>query len=348
MSINLREILAEEEKIGSSYLTGRALESLVALLIILAISIVGLDAIISHEAFAAFLLLCAALSAISPALAFMAYRQSHVKPVAFNLRLFLALSLVAAYAVAAITLLAQVAADCIGSRSASSWPSASRLPTPGYCSWKFFGSGSGMDAPLDPRERPTPRLVSDFRRLLFSAAIGAVCTVVAEGLYLAISGRALSVEVIVVAIYIFSSLSSLAYFITTFAVFQDADHDTLAGWLAGTAPTGRMSKVQATFAGTGPNIPAQWSGLAIGSVAVLVFSPDLLRQPWVIALSAAVVTTSWLVTLVSYAVHYARVAATVAASRFPVIKAWSSGIASTSRPRCRPLSHLQTSPSRRP
>ena len=174
-----------------------------------------------------------------------------------------------------------------------------------------------MDAPLDPRERPTPRLVSDFRRLLFSAAIGAVCTVVAEGLYVAISGRALSVEVIVVAIYIFSSLSSLAYFITTFAVFQDADHDTLAGWLAGTAPTGRMSKVQASFAGTGPNIPAQWSGLAIGSVAVLVFSPDLLRQPWVLALSAAVVTTSWLVTVVSYSVHYARVAATVGGLTFP-------------------------------
>src|SRR5271156_7001461 len=68
VSINLREILAEEKKIGSSYLTGRALESLVALLVVLAISIVGLDAFISHEAFAAFLLLCAALSAVSPAL----------------------------------------------------------------------------------------------------------------------------------------------------------------------------------------------------------------------------------------------------------------------------------------
>jgi hypothetical protein len=107
VSINLREILAEEKKIGSTYLTGRALESLVALLVILAISIVGLDAFIGHQAFAAFLLLCAALSAVSPWLAFRAYRQSHVKPVAFNLRLFLALLLVAAYAVAGITLLAQ-------------------------------------------------------------------------------------------------------------------------------------------------------------------------------------------------------------------------------------------------
>jgi hypothetical protein len=40
VSINLRDILAEEKKIGSSYLTGRALESLVALLIVLGISLV--------------------------------------------------------------------------------------------------------------------------------------------------------------------------------------------------------------------------------------------------------------------------------------------------------------------
>ncbi len=107
VSINLREILAAEAKTGSTYLTGRALESLVALLVILAISIVGLDASISREVFAAFLLVCAAGSAISPALSFRAYRRSHVKPVYFNLRLVLALSLVAGYALVGITLLAQ-------------------------------------------------------------------------------------------------------------------------------------------------------------------------------------------------------------------------------------------------
>lgn len=178
-----------------------------------------------------------------------------------------------------------------------------------------------MNQLSEPRQTPTPRLVSDFQRLLFSAVIGAGSTILAEGLYLGISGRSPSAEVVVVAAYIFSSLSSLAYFITTFAVFQDADAGTLARWLSGTAPTGRMSKVQATFAGTGPNIPAQWSGLAIGSVAVLVFSPHLLKQPWVVALSAAVVTTSWLVTVVSYAVHYARLVATEGGLTFPGDKA---------------------------
>lgn len=112
-----------------------------------------------------------------------------------------------------------------------------------------------MNALPDPGQARTPRLVPDFQRLLFSAAIGAASTVVAEGLYLGISGTGLSVEAVAAAAYIYSSLSFLAYFITTFAVFQDADPGTLARWLAGTASTGRLSKIQASFAGTGPTIP---------------------------------------------------------------------------------------------
>jgi hypothetical protein len=107
VSINLAAILATEEKVGSTYLTGRALESLVALLIILAISIVGLDPSLGRFAFAVCLLLCAVVSAVSPARAVTAYRQTGVKPVAFNLRLLLASVLVAAYAACAVTLLAR-------------------------------------------------------------------------------------------------------------------------------------------------------------------------------------------------------------------------------------------------
>jgi hypothetical protein len=107
VSINLGEILAQEKKIGSSYLTGRALESLAALLVVLGISLVGLEPSIGRVAFAAFLLLSAAGSAVSPVRSTSAYRSSGVKPVAFNLRLFLALLLVAAYAVAGATLLAR-------------------------------------------------------------------------------------------------------------------------------------------------------------------------------------------------------------------------------------------------
>jgi hypothetical protein len=107
VSINLREILAEEKKVGSSYLTGRALESLAALLVILGISVVGLDPFISRPVFATVLILFAAGSAISPVRSVQAYRRSRIKPVGFDLRLLLASSLVAVYTVAGITLVAQ-------------------------------------------------------------------------------------------------------------------------------------------------------------------------------------------------------------------------------------------------
>ena len=106
VSINLGEIFAEEKKVGSSYLTGRALESLVALLIVLGISLVGLDPSISRAVFAAVLLFCAASSAVSPFRATSTYRTSHIKPTAYNLRLSLSLLLVATYAVSGATLLA--------------------------------------------------------------------------------------------------------------------------------------------------------------------------------------------------------------------------------------------------
>jgi hypothetical protein len=107
VSINLRDIFALEKKIGSTYLTGRALESLVALLIVLAISLVGLDPGISRALFAGFLLFCAAGSVVSPIRATLAQRSSHVKPTAYNLRRFLSLLLVAVYSVTGATLLAQ-------------------------------------------------------------------------------------------------------------------------------------------------------------------------------------------------------------------------------------------------
>jgi hypothetical protein len=107
VSINLGSILAMEKKLGSTSLTGRALESLVALLIILAISIVGLDPSISRAAFAVVLAVCAAVSGVSPTRAVTARRRSGVTPEAFRSRLFLALLLVGAYAASAATLLAQ-------------------------------------------------------------------------------------------------------------------------------------------------------------------------------------------------------------------------------------------------
>jgi hypothetical protein len=107
VSLNLRDILAEEKKIGSSYLTGRAQESLYALLVVLGISLIGLDPSLSRVVFAVLLLVCAAGSGVSPYLAWAAYRSSGVKPIAFNLRRVLACSLIVVYAIAGITLIAR-------------------------------------------------------------------------------------------------------------------------------------------------------------------------------------------------------------------------------------------------
>jgi hypothetical protein len=106
VSINLREILEVEKKEGSTYLTGRALESLAALLVVLGVSLVGLDAAIGRTAFAVSLLVFAAGSAVAPILAVRGSVRSEGTPIAHGLRLFMALSLVALYMVAGITLLA--------------------------------------------------------------------------------------------------------------------------------------------------------------------------------------------------------------------------------------------------
>jgi len=126
-----------------------------------------------------------------------------------------------------------------------------------------------------------------------------------------------SAVAIFVALFIFSATTSLAYFLTTFAIFHNADADALARLVAATAPTGRLSRLQAEFAGTGPTISVQWSGVSIAAVVALAFSPDLLKQPLLLALSVAVVMTSWLTTMLTYAVHYARVTATVGGLTFP-------------------------------
>ena len=107
VSINLRTILDEEQQLGSSHLTGRALESLVALLVVLGISLIGLDPAVGHDAFAIAVLVAAGLSALSPVRAFLAYRTTHIKPIGFSIRLGLAVLLVSTYIAASVTLIAQ-------------------------------------------------------------------------------------------------------------------------------------------------------------------------------------------------------------------------------------------------
>lgn len=74
LSVNIATLLDIDKRVGSNFLTGRAIEALVALLDVLAVSLVALTPTIDRGVLAGFILLAAAVSAISPARALHASR----------------------------------------------------------------------------------------------------------------------------------------------------------------------------------------------------------------------------------------------------------------------------------
>jgi hypothetical protein len=66
LSVNIRTVLELAKRVGSNFLTGRAIEALVALLNVLLISLVALTPAIHRWTLACFILLTAVTSAISP------------------------------------------------------------------------------------------------------------------------------------------------------------------------------------------------------------------------------------------------------------------------------------------
>jgi uncharacterized membrane protein len=174
------------------------------------------------------------------------------------------------------------------------------------------------DQHAEEEQAQLPRLASDIQRIALACIIGIVLAAIAAVLF-ALSGPppvSATADTIILAAFAFSSASSIAYVILTFAVFQNVDAKTLARWLSATAVSGRRSRVAAEIAGTGPTIAAQWSVVAIVSVVALTLFPELLNNGYVIGLAGAVVASGWLVTVISYAVHYARLTATFGGLEF--------------------------------
>jgi hypothetical protein len=106
VSVNIAAVLEADRHAGDNFLTGRALEALVALLNVLVISTVGLTPTIPRGAFAAFILIVAAESAISPVRAMQASRRLRSLDGATVLRLISAFTLTATMAGAGVTLAA--------------------------------------------------------------------------------------------------------------------------------------------------------------------------------------------------------------------------------------------------
>lgn len=106
LSINIGTVLEFDRKRGHNFLTGRALEALVALLNVLVISIVALTPDIDPAVLAAFILLVAADSAISPARVLRASGDQHRLAAPTLQRVVTAFALTIAMLACGITLIA--------------------------------------------------------------------------------------------------------------------------------------------------------------------------------------------------------------------------------------------------
>ncbi len=130
-----------------------------------------------------------------------------------------------------------------------------------------------------------------------------------------LSGRALSVEVMSLRSISFVAVFS-GLFLTTSRSFRTP---TAIRWRAGSPELRHGTNVRGLgrLRRNGPEHSSAMVGTRYreGSGARLLPGPP--QASVGAGLSAAVVTTAWLVTVVSYTVHYARVAATVGGLTFP-------------------------------
>lgn len=173
-----------------------------------------------------------------------------------------------------------------------------------------------MSPDAGPNAAPVPRAAFDVVRLGYAVGAGVTSAAVTLVVYLVASGR-LTGDSLVTALFAFSAGWSVAYLMHTLAVFRRLDALQLAAALKGSAPRGRASRIGAMISGTAPTIAVQWSIIAIAAVLVFTLWPGLLTDPVTVWFSILVVASSWGVTVVAYAVHYARFDAERAGIEFP-------------------------------
>jgi hypothetical protein len=106
LSVNIKTVLDIDRRVGSNFLTGRAIEALVALLSVLVVSLVALTPTIAADSLAAVILVTAAISTISPLRALSAAWARRELEVATAGRVLAALALTASLVLAGATLAA--------------------------------------------------------------------------------------------------------------------------------------------------------------------------------------------------------------------------------------------------
>jgi len=168
-----------------------------------------------------------------------------------------------------------------------------------------------------PAPRPAPRLAYDVARLGLAALVGLLWGLVVLVLRSLSEGELLSLNVLPAGLFAFSAMSSLFYIVHTLWVFNRVDPATLRAWLIETTPKGRFGNLGAELSGTGPTIAVQWSVIAIATVLTFTVWPGLLQEATTVWLSVLVVAASWSVTVVAYAVHYARLDVATSSLSYP-------------------------------
>lgn len=106
LSVNVRTVIDLDKRTGAPLLTGRAIEALVALLNVLVISIVALTPTIPRGVLAAFILVVAGESGISPFRVLQATRGQPAVEKATLLRLVMAVALTLSLLLSGVTLAA--------------------------------------------------------------------------------------------------------------------------------------------------------------------------------------------------------------------------------------------------
>jgi uncharacterized membrane protein len=166
-------------------------------------------------------------------------------------------------------------------------------------------------------EKRIPRTAVDVTRLGLAAGAGVVIGGGAGVFAFFVDHGRFGFSALAVALLIGVAAGSIVYILHTLLVFYPLSADQLHRALLGSRPTGRFGTLGQLLSGTGPVIAAQWSVIAIATVLVFAVWPWLLREPLTVWTAIVVVATSWLATLVAYAVHYARFDAASGGMQFP-------------------------------
>lgn len=164
---------------------------------------------------------------------------------------------------------------------------------------------------------PVPRAAFDVFRLAVAWIAGFNAAWITLVVVLLVRGWEPFADLVALSVFAFSAVSSFAYLFHTVRTFARLDAGRLRTVLLGSTPRGRFGQIGETLSGTGPTIAVQWSIIAIAAVLTFTLWPGLLSQPTTVTLSILVVAASWAVTVIAYAVHYARFDAATGALDFP-------------------------------